>query len=69
MIVCLLINTLNFKKYSEQQLTTSVNEGQLKSELANAGYLNIHSEELMTYLKGCHPILSGRDFRYIQSSK
>ena len=58
-----------FYECSKQQLTTSVNEGQLKSELADVGYLNTHSEELMKSLQLFHPILSGRDFRYIQSSK
>ena len=58
-----------FYECSKQQLTTSVNEGQLKSELADVGYLDTHSEELMKSLQVCHSILSGRDFRCIQSSK
>ena len=58
-----------FYKYSEQQLTSSVNEAQIKSELVETGYSTEAYGELGSCLNIQHPILLGEDFKWLESSK
>jgi SAM-dependent MidA family methyltransferase len=58
-----------FYKYSEQQLTSSVNEAQIKTELEETGYSTEACGELGSRLNIEHPIFFGNDFKWLELSK